>query len=88
MNVRLSKKHQKTLEAIFRTQTPATLQWRRIEALFMALGALKDERRGSSITFELNGQTTTLHRPHPRKEANRYQVRDIRNFLKRAGITV
>ena len=87
MNVRLNKKHQKTLEAIFSTQTPATLQWRRIEALFNALGAIKDEKRGSSVTIELNGKTTTLHRPHPRKEANRYQLRDIRDFLKRAGIT-
>ncbi len=87
MNVRLNKKHQKTLKAIFSTQTPATLQWRRVEALFMALGGIKDEKRGSSVTFELNGKTTTLHRPHPRKEANRYQVRDIRNFLKQAGIT-
>ena len=64
------------------------LQWRRIEALFMALGATKDEKRGSSVTFELNGKTVTLHRPHPRKEANRYQIRDARDFLKRVGITL
>ena len=88
MNTRLNKKHQRTLEAIFSTQIPATLPWRRIEALFMALGATKDERRGSSVTFELNGKTATLHRPHPRKEVNRYQIRDARDFLKRAGITL
>ena len=87
MNIRLSKKHQKTLEAIFSTQTPATLQWRRIEALFMALGATKAEGRGSSVNFELEGKTTTFHRPHNRKEANRYQVRDARDFLKQVGIT-
>ena len=87
MNVRLSKKHQKTLEAIFSTQTPATLHWRRIEALFMALGGIKDERRGSSVTFELNGKTVMLHRPHPRKEVNRYQIRRVRNFLEEVGIT-
>jgi len=46
MNVRLNKKHQKTLAAIFSTQVPATLQWRRIEALFMALGATKKEGSG------------------------------------------
>lgn len=86
MNVRLSKKHQRTLEAIFSTQVPATLQWRRIETLFIALGATKDEKRGSSVTFELNEKTVTLHRPHPRKEANRYHIRRCRNFLERAGI--
>ena len=88
MNVRLNKKHQRTLEAIFSTQVSSTLQWRRIESLFKALGATKDEKSGSSVTFELNGKTATLHRPHPRKEANRYQVRDVRYFLKRAGITL
>jgi len=63
MNVRLNKKHQKTLEAIFSTQVPATLQWRRIETLFMALGATKEEGRGSSVNFKLEGRTATFHRP-------------------------
>lgn len=88
MNRRLNKRHQRTLEAVFSKEVPATLEWRRIEALFMALGATKDEKRGSSVTFELNGKTVTLHRPHPRKEANRYQIRDTRDFLKRVGITL
>ena len=88
MNVRLKKKHQKTLEAIFSKEVPATLQWRRIEALFMALGATKKERRGSGVTFKLNGETVGFHLPHPRKEANRYHVRDARDFLKRVGITL
>ena len=87
MNVRLNKKHQRTLEAIFSTQVPATLQWRRIEALFMALGATKEELRGSGVNFKLHGKTVTFHRPHPRKEANRYQVRDTREFLRQIGIT-
>ena len=87
MNVRLSKKHQKTLEAIFSTQTPATLQWRRIEALFMALGATKVEGRGSSVVFKLQGEPVTFHRPHPRKEARQYQIRRARFFLEKVGIT-
>ena len=86
MNVRLSKKHQKTLEAIFRTQTPATLQWRRIEALFMALGATKKEKKGSGVVFRLNGKRVTFHIPHPRKEVQRYQIRRTRNFLEEVGI--
>jgi hypothetical protein len=86
MNVRLNKRHQRTLEAIFRTQTPATLQWRRVEALFKALGAIKDEGSGSSLTFELNEKSITLHRPHPRKEINRYQIRRVRSFLEAVGI--
>ena len=87
MNARLNKKHQKTLEAIFSTQIPATLQWRRIEALFMALGATKKERKGSGIVFQLNGKRVTFHVPHPRKEVQRYQIRRARNFLEEVGIT-
>ncbi|RKU20894.1 type II toxin-antitoxin system HicA family toxin [Candidatus Poribacteria bacterium] len=85
--MRLNRKHQRTLEAIFSTQVPATLQWRRIEALFMALGATKREGSGSSVSFKLEGKTVTFHRPHNRKEANRYQVRDAREFLRHIGIT-
>ena len=72
MNARLNKKHQRTLKAIYSKEVPATLQWRRIEALFMALGARKIEGRGSSVTFKLQGEPVTFHRPHPRKEARQY----------------
>ncbi|MCY3552234.1 MAG: type II toxin-antitoxin system HicA family toxin [Candidatus Poribacteria bacterium] len=87
MNVRLNKKHQRTLEAIFSTQVPATLQWRRIEALFMALGATKKEGRGSIVTFKLKDEDALFHRPHPQKEAKRYHVRKAREFLEQVGIT-
>ena len=87
MNVRLNKKHQRTLQAIFNTHTPATLQWRRIEALFKALGATKEEARGSAVNFKLSGKTVTFHRPHNRKEAKRYQIRRARNFLEEIEIT-
>jgi hypothetical protein len=87
MNVRLNKKHQKTLEAIFSTQVPATLQWRRIEALFMALGARKKEGSGSIVTFKLKDEDALFHRPHPQKEAKRYHVRKAKEFLEQVGIT-
>ena len=87
MNRRLNKRHQRTLEAVFSTQVPATLQWRRIEALFMALGATKEEGSGSSVTFKLRDKEAMFHRPHPRKEAKRYQVREARDFLGEVGIT-
>ena len=87
MNQRLNKRHQRTLAVIFSPQVPATLQWRRIEALFMALGATKQEGRGLSVPFKLKNKEAMLHRPHPRKEAKRYQVRKAREFLEEVGIT-
>ena len=78
--------HRRTLNAIYSTPTPSNLHWRRIEALFVALGAQVIEGRGSRVRFELNGVIATFHRPHPHKEAKPYQVRDARHFLSQAGV--
>ena len=83
----MNKRHQNTLSNIFSTPVPTTLEWRRIEALFTALGAKSIEGRGSRVRFELNNVVATFHRPHPQKEAKPYQVRDARRFLQQAGIT-
>nr|WP_317891603.1 type II toxin-antitoxin system HicA family toxin [Pseudomonas sp. PDM13] len=39
------------------------------------------------MRFELNGVIASFHRPHPKKEAKPYQVRDARLFLEQAGVT-
>jgi len=82
----MNKRHQKTVETIFRNPVSKSLAWKRIESLFVALGATIIEGRGSRVRFELNGVVGTFHRPHPRKEAKPYQVRDARYFLEQAGI--
>lgn len=82
----MNKKHQKTLKTIFENPVSKTLEWKRIEALFIALGAIVVEGSGSRVRFELNGEVGTFHRPHPQKEAKPYQVRDARRFLEQAGI--
>ena len=82
----MNKAHLKTLEAIFSQPTPSTLEWRRIESLFVALGAQTIEGSGSRVRFVLNGIIATFHRPHPAKEAKPYQVRDARAFLESAGV--
>jgi len=82
----MNKSHRNTLEAIFSQPAPATLEWRRIESLFVALGAQTIEGGGSRVRFALNGIIATFHRPHPAKEAKPYQVRDARTFLENAGV--
>ena len=81
----MNKRHQETLNEIFRAPVSTSLEWRRIEALFVALGARVIEGRGPRVRFELN-IVATFHRPHPQKEAKPYQVRDARRFLEQAGI--
>lgn len=82
----MNKRQRETLNKIFHTPVPATLEWRDIEALLVALGARTVEGRGSRVRFELNGVVAAFHRPHPEKEAKPYQVRDARRFLEQAGI--
>jgi hypothetical protein len=82
----VNKRHQKTLNAIFKTPVPTTLAWKQIEMLFIAVGAQVIEGSGSRVRFELNGVVATFHRPHPQKEAKPYQVRDARRFLEQAGV--
>ena len=82
----MNKRHRETLDKIFQTSVPVSLEWRDIEALFLAVGARTVEGSGSRVRFELNGVVATFHRPHPEKEAKPYQVRDARRFLEQAGI--
>ena len=82
----MNKRHRETLDKIFQIPVPTSLEWRDIEALFLAVGARTVEGSGSRVRFELNGIVATFHRPHPEKEAKPYQVRDARRFLEQAGI--
>ncbi len=82
----MNKRHERTLNAIFRTPVPKTLEWRQIESLLITCGAKSIEGKGSRVRFDLNGVTATFHRPHNRKEARPYQVKDVRRFLEEAGI--
>ena len=83
----MNSKHRKTLDAIFSQPTPCNIEWRKIESLFEALGATIIEGDGSRVAFIINDEKGDFHRPHPGKEAKRYQVRNARDFLTRVGVT-
>jgi len=82
----VNNKHRKTLLAIYAKPVCGNLEWRKIEALFLALGAEKDEGNGSAVTFFLNDKRADFHRPHPNKDSLRYRVKAAREFLEKAGI--
>lgn len=82
----MNSAHRKTLQAIFSSPVPATLEWRKVETLFVALGAQIVEGNGSRVAFVLNTKRIDFHRPHPGKEAKRYQLRAAREFLESAGV--
>ncbi|AEX51021.1 HicA family protein [Rahnella aquatilis CIP 78.65 = ATCC 33071] len=82
----LNARHLKTLSLIFSVPTPSALEWRKIEVLFIALGAKVSEGKGSRVRFEINNVVASFHRPHPDKEAKIYQVRDAKTFLETIGV--
>ena len=82
----MNARRRKTLAAIFATPTRASLEWSEIEAVLIAVGCRVIEGAGSRVRFEKNGLVAMFHRPHPEKEAKRYQVRDAREYLSKLGV--
>ena len=82
----MNSKHRKTLAAVFTDPVSGIIEWVAVESLLLATGARLIEGRGSRVRFEKDGEVATFHRPHPAKEAKRYQLRDARDFLERIGV--
>ncbi|HEY9070535.1 MAG TPA: type II toxin-antitoxin system HicA family toxin [Candidatus Ozemobacteraceae bacterium] len=66
--------------------TRSGIAWNDAEALLMALGAEREEGRGSRVRFILNGVFASFHRPHPHKETDKGAVVSLRRFLVEAGV--
>ena len=82
----MNSRHRKTLDAVFADPVSGTVEWRAIEALLVAVGCRVIEGSGSRVRFEHRGVIASFHRPHPEKEAKRYQVRDAGAFLIEIGV--
>ena len=81
----MNSKHRKTLQAVFTDPVSATIERDAIEKLLVGAGCELVE--GSSrVRFAFKGGVATFHRPHPAKEAKRYQVKDAREFLTKIGV--
>ena len=78
--------HRKTLQKWLADPVNGNIEWTRIESLLKAVGCRVVEGAGSSVTFEFNGRKMTLHRPHLKKEALRYRVLAVRDFIERMEI--
>ena len=83
----MNNRHRRTLEIVFADPVSGTLPWADVEALLVAAGAQMIEGRGSRVRFVCGDEVESFHRPHPAKEAKRYQVRAARDFLERIGVT-
>ena len=84
--LRVNAKQRKTSSAIFIKPTLATIAFSDIESLVKALGGSVLEREGSRVSIQLMGEEWRCHRPHPGKEAKRYQVEQARDLLDSVGV--
>ena len=82
----MNSKHRKTLAAVIARPTSSSIIFADIEALMIGLGGSVFEREGSRVKIILAGFEWRCHRPHPGKEAKRYQIEEARDLLQRAGI--
>jgi hypothetical protein len=86
----LSKKHCRTLCAMFEEPTWANIRWVDFLALCKALGAelpKPGKTAGSRQRIGLHGRKTVLHKPHPEPTMKKGSVESARDFPKNAGVT-
>lgn len=77
----MNNRQRRTLEAVFAEPVRPNIAWSDVESLLVAAGCRVVEGSGSRVRFECKGIIAAFHRPHPAKEAKRYQVRDAREYL-------
>jgi hypothetical protein len=71
---------------VFAIPTRGGIVFSDIETLVIADGGDVREGEGSRIVFELKGSRRYLHRPHPGKEAKKYQVEELREWFRQLEI--
>ena len=77
----MKRKHQKTLELIYKRPTSGNIPWTDIEALFVALGADVSARAGSRVAVVLFDEVRVFHRPLPSPSTDKGAVASIRKWL-------
>jgi len=82
----VNAKHQKTLAAIFDKPTQANIAFSDLESMVKGMGGEVVEREGSRVILSVAGGLWHTHRPHPGRNAKKYQVESFREFLKLRGI--
>ena len=84
----MSHKHLHLLQAIYRDPPSANIHWREIESLLGHLGATVESGHGARFRVVLNRFEIFLHQPHNNSTCARQDIKALREFLARAGITL
>jgi hypothetical protein len=82
----VTSKHCRTLCAVFRIPTAATVTRASFALFVSALGGNVEPGDGSRRRMRLNGVIAVFHRPHPQPTMKKGSVESARDFLLKAGI--
>jgi len=77
----MKRKHQRTLELIYKRPTSDNIRWKDVESLFKELGADVSERAGSRVAVVLYDEVRVFHRPHPSPNTDKGAIASIRKWL-------
>lgn len=83
----MSHKHEQLVRTIFHDPVSGNIHWRDVESLLAHLGARVEPLSGARFRVLLNRAEGVLHRPHHSSVLDRQDVRNLREFLARAGVT-
>lgn len=83
----MNSKQQKTLQAVFNVPPPKDLDYSMIKSLLLSIGASILEGNGSRVRFDYREEQLLFHKPHNPNTFKLYQVKQIKDFLTKIGIT-
>ena len=84
----MSHKHLHLLQAIYHDPLSSNIHWREIESLLEHLGATIEAAHGARFRIVLNKIEIFLHHPHNSSTCPKQEIKQIREFLARAGVTL
>lgn len=80
-------RHLNLLRALFQDPLSGNVHWREIESLLHHLGAKIEPSHGARFHVLLNNMDVVLHHPHQSGVLNKQELKHIREFLSRAGVS-
>lgn len=83
----MSHKHANLIRALFQDPINANIHWREIESLLHHLGATVEGSHGARFRIVLNRMEFFFHHPHNSNTCGKQSIKELREFLARAGVT-
>lgn len=84
----MGHKHLHLLQSIYHDPLSANIHWREIESLLLHLGASIESAHGARFRIVLNKVEVFLHQPHNSSTCSKQEIKQIREFLAHAGVTL